>query len=81
MCQDSDGNTGMHLLIPFYNSNKEIVNILNKILLNNDCEDFINIQNNQGKTKTRHPVPKYRLRSLRPNLDQWSRDSSTQRLI
>lgn len=49
-CQDSDGNTGIHLLIPFYNSNEEIANVLNKILLNNDCEDFINIQNNQGKT-------------------------------
>lgn len=49
-CQDSNGNTGMHLLIPFYNSNKEIANAVDEILLNGDCEDFINIQNNEGKT-------------------------------
>lgn len=50
MCQDSNGNTGMHLLIPFYESNKEIAAMVDDILLNNDCEEFINIQNNEGKT-------------------------------
>ena len=50
MCQDSNGNTALHLLISFYNSNKEITNIVDNLLLNNDCSEFINIQNNKGKT-------------------------------
>jgi len=49
MCNDSDGNTGMHLLIPFYKENKQIANIIDNIL-SDDCCDFINIQNNKGQT-------------------------------
>ena len=49
-CQDSNGNNGLHLLIPYYRTNKEIANMVDEILLNADCEDFINIQNNKGRT-------------------------------
>jgi len=49
MCNDSEGNTAMHLLIPFYEQNKEIANIVDDILTQ-DCCDFINIQNNEGQT-------------------------------
>jgi hypothetical protein len=48
-CQNSDGNTILHLLIPYYNSNEEFTNQINSILAT-DCSDFINIQNNQGQT-------------------------------
>jgi len=49
MCNDSEGNTCMHLLIPFYKQNKEIANVIDDILSEN-CIDFINIQNNKGQT-------------------------------
>lgn len=49
MCNDNEGNTVLHLLIPFYEQNKEIANKIDSIL-NNDCSDFINIQNNEGQT-------------------------------
>ena len=49
-CNDSNGDTCLHLLIPFYEKNKEIANTIDNILLNQNCSDFINIQNNQGQT-------------------------------
>lgn len=50
MCEDSEGNTILHLLIPFYEENKEIANVIDDILLNENCSQFINIQNNLGET-------------------------------
>jgi hypothetical protein len=50
MCRDSEGNTILHLLIPFYEENKEIANVIDDILLNENCLQFINIQNNLGET-------------------------------
>ena len=48
-CQDSDSNTVLHLLVPYYNTNEEFTQLINSILDSN-CSDFINIQNNQGQT-------------------------------
>ena len=47
-CQNAEGNTILHLLVSFYNNDK-IKSIVCQ-LLNKDCRDFINIQNNQGQT-------------------------------
>ena len=50
-CKNYDGNTCLHLLIPFYNQSNELANEINNIILNNDdCKKFINVQNNQGQT-------------------------------
>lgn len=48
-CRNSDGNTILHLLVPFYNANDEIKEQLNEVLDGN-CSEFINIQNNEGQT-------------------------------
>jgi hypothetical protein len=41
-CQDSDGNTVLHLLVPYYINNKNFTQGIN-LLLSTDCSDFINI--------------------------------------
>ena len=48
-CKDSNGNTILHLLVPFYEQDDKIKNAINN-LLKSDCTNFINIQNNQGQT-------------------------------
>ncbi len=48
-CKNHDGNTAMHLLISFYEHNKEISLVIDDIL-NGNCRNFINIQNNKGQT-------------------------------
>lgn len=47
-CQNELGDTVLHLLIPYYNY-KEIKEYFDTIL-DYDCSDFINIQNNKGQT-------------------------------
>lgn len=48
-CQNDSGDTVLHLLIPYYNSYEEIKDYFDMIL-DDDCSDFINIQNNKGQT-------------------------------
>lgn len=48
-CKNSEGNTLLHLLIPYYESNEELKTEIDNIL-NGDCSNFINIQNNEGQT-------------------------------
>jgi hypothetical protein len=48
-CQNSDGNTILHLLVQFYDSSDEFTEQID-LILNNDCSDFINIKNNLGQT-------------------------------
>jgi hypothetical protein len=49
LCRNSEGNTILHSLVPFYNSNNEIKEQINEVL-DGDCSEFINIQNNEGQT-------------------------------
>jgi len=49
-CQDSNGNTVIHLLIQLCNTNIDIKNELINLFSNKDCLNFINIQNNNGQT-------------------------------
>lgn len=50
MCKNNDGNTALHLLIPFYKKNKDISNIVDELLSNKYCQNFINIQNKDNQT-------------------------------
>lgn len=48
-CADSNSNTILHLLIPFYEQNEQIKSEIDN-MLNYDCSDFINAQNSLGQT-------------------------------
>lgn len=50
MCKNSNGDTCMHLLVPLYENNDEIASVVDNIFSENDCSNFINIQNNSGQT-------------------------------
>jgi hypothetical protein len=49
-CKDVDGNTVLHHLVSCSSNNADCKNFIYNLLDNEDCSDFINIQNNQGQT-------------------------------
>ena len=48
-CQDFNGNTLLHLLAPYYSENIDIKILLDNVL-EKDCSQFINTQNDYGQT-------------------------------